>query len=1125
MEGDDFEFDDDDIFPHNEDNLVYPWLHQQQQQIPHPDDFLSIPRGPIVHEGFVPEEGFENVDSLKSPYEGRLTDSEPESLGGADFDEPKPPPVDDSEEDPDYDETGAGLVQDEDEMIDDEGFDDDEDGPFARTRRRRGRPKGPRVYATSRGRYGRNMGRGGRGIRRGPRQPVEPSQEFLAMQNAATDAFIDERNYEKALDLIQQAISINPEVYSAHSLLSEIYFDQGDEEKAIAALLTGAHALPKEPSVWHQIADVCLQRVSEKNRQQALHSASYCYARLLQINQKDQDSRFQRAAISRLLGNRGKALKDLQKLLVELPNNPSVLRQMAEVYTDMKLPQRARELYERSIAYHQSVDDRESFTFSDINVYVELFAFSKEYARGIAVMKSLSRWILGRKADIFWDSIQDDDREWDAEDEPRRVEVKEFHPGVQPLEAYGNGLPLELRVKLGIFRLKLGTENFAEALRHFMWLEAETQNDGANVEDYVDLYREVAETLQSVALFKDALRFYQPLVEIKAYRDVEFCLAAANCFVQCENFDEAVGLFEQVKETDQANVDARLSLSRIYNRKGLVAKAKENAQEAIFIGRENLLRPERRKYERKEQREQRERAERELKAAHKLKLTRMKSGSRTIDPDLPLWRDGTSKQPIMAQSRYRPLSSREQRQKKIIADRETTEELKNAFIASKYSALLEFQDAARSGDSQAQDAWLDNADEMIRDFRSNKVLFPIERHMLFEGFHSEAKKRAFRKLHQKATLDVADSQASDDGDPEDSTKEAESSIDVPTSYRGLSFSTWLDVFLEYSLILARMGPEHKEQSYATIAAATDCVVWYHSKPSMLKIHTVWFTCALALKDGQTMNNLALRWFMKEYQFVTDIYGLFSALNILHQPPPADKSTQVRVAEFRMGPNQKFMYRQIRANDFYLPADYNTGDRTIDYSGPVPAFMREDTRGVDEMTATLTYKDPNTGKELLPEEMDIALLVLYGQILYAGNSFPNALNYFFRAYALNKDSPLVCLSIALCYLHQSAKRQSENRHMLIMQGMAFFQEYAECRTALSHGPEYSQALAEIEFNRSRIWQMLGLTNLAVEGYWQTLHQQGDSAIKSEAAFALQTIYALGGDTQRAREITEEWLVIE
>ena len=111
MEGDDFEFDDDDIFPHNEDNLVYPWLHQQQQQIPHPDDFLSIPRGPIVHEGFVPEEGFENVDSLKSPYEGRLTDSEPESLGGADFDEPKPPPVDDSEEDPDYDETGAGLVQ------------------------------------------------------------------------------------------------------------------------------------------------------------------------------------------------------------------------------------------------------------------------------------------------------------------------------------------------------------------------------------------------------------------------------------------------------------------------------------------------------------------------------------------------------------------------------------------------------------------------------------------------------------------------------------------------------------------------------------------------------------------------------------------------------------------------------------------------------------------------------------------------------------------------------------------------------------------------------------------------------------------------------------------------------
>ena len=1016
-------------------------------------------------------------------------------------------------------------------MSGDEAYEEDGDGPWARTRRRRARGKGPRVYTTSRGRYGRNMGRGGRGIKRGPRRPAEPTQEFTTLEGAATEAFIDEKNYEKALTLIQKAISINPEVYSAHSLVSEIYFAQGEEEKAIAALLTGAHALPREPSVWQQIAEVCLRRVSETNRQSALQSASYCFARLLQIDQDDLDARFQRAAISRQLGNRGKALKDLERLLVVLPNNPSVLRQMAEVYTDMKKPNRARELYERSIAYHQSIDDRESFTFSDVNVYVELFSFTEEYLRAIAVLKSLSRWLLGRKDELFWDSIQEDDREFDIEDRPRRIQSSSFVPGAHPPEAYGYGLPLELRVKLGLLRLKLGQSNFEEALRHLSWLNEDPSTLQTNVEDYPDLFREAASALKKVGLYQEALKYYEPLLASKAYSDTEFLLGTGNCMLECGQDDTALNLFEEAKRADASNVEARLQLARLYNAKGLVAKARTNAQEAVTLGRQNLVRAQRRRYERREQREQRERAEKELKLAHNLKFSKLKSKPRGANPGIPLWREGTSKQSIPVQDGPKPAKKADKEvKKKAAAEAAATAKAaaakdKLADMEVKYSALLLLQEEVRAGHSEARDEWLDVADDMIRDFRSNRIFFPPERYIIFDGSEGGFRRHAHRRALPGTAEESGYVHGSNGNMLDQPGQIMGSDSDVPTTYCGLSFSQWLDIFLEYSLILARMGPEHKQQSYATIEAATDCTIWFHSPEAMLLIHTVWFTCALALRDAETMNGLALRWFMKEYQFVSDIYKMFSALNFVYQQDPADRLSLTRNADWRSGPNQKFLLRQIKANDYHLPADYNMGDNAMDDAGPIPNFMREEGKTAEDKSSTLTYKDPETGSALPPQEMDIALLVLYGHILYGSNSFPNALHYFYRAYSLNNKSPLVCLSIALAYIHQSLKRQSDNRHMLIIQGMAFFQEYVTCRLEGVSMEEKQKAVTEVEYNKARIWHLLGISHLAVEGYWKILRGKENDSVKRDAALALQMIYALSGHTEKARDITERWLVLE
>lgn len=64
-----------------------------------------------------------------------------------------------------------------------------------------------------------------------------------------------------------------------------------------------------------------------------------------------------------------------------------------------------------------------------------------------------------------------------------------------------------------------------------------------------------------------------------------------------------------------------------------------------------------------------------------------------------------------------------------------------------------------------------------------------------------------------------------------------SEVEIPKDYRGISFSTWLDIFLEYALCLARNGNAH--ESYELCEAAKDAIVFYHSREDMFLINVAW----------------------------------------------------------------------------------------------------------------------------------------------------------------------------------------------------------------------------------------------------------------------------------------------
>ena len=315
-----------------------------------------------------------------------------------------------------------------------------------------------------RDRLSRCKGRGGPGKKRGLRKPLEPSIEFKALHSQATMAFID-HDYGKAEKLALQAIHVNPEMFAAHSLLSEIYMARQDKAKALTALFNGAHTRPRDIQVWLKLAQWIIERLGN-DEVASTRDAIYCYSRAITVDKNCAKARRGRAALYRISGQTSRAVFDYEHLLARSPYDTAILRVLAEIYIDLNETDLALSHFDRCFRHYRvkELHNVMSITWSDINIYVELCGYEQEYQKGILRLKSLARWLVGRGNDNFWDFIDQDDREWDREDDPRRAQVEGFIPGKYKASAYGAGLPIELRTKLGVYRLEMGADNFEEAI-------------------------------------------------------------------------------------------------------------------------------------------------------------------------------------------------------------------------------------------------------------------------------------------------------------------------------------------------------------------------------------------------------------------------------------------------------------------------------------------------------------------------------------------------------------------------------------------------------------------------------------------------------------------------------------
>jgi general transcription factor 3C polypeptide 3 (transcription factor C subunit 4) len=1051
---------------------------------------------------------------------------------------------------------GGDYVPTEDDASDDEDDDDDDaefDASFANaldaisederaisavTKPGRGRPRG-RGRGTGRA---RGRGRGGfawalkgtehdpklrrdeekrrgrpSGKRTGPlakkskrrKRAEDPGPEFKKLQEQAMGAFFS-GELDIAMDLARRAVMANPEIFVAHSLLSDILIAKGNQRDALGALITGAN-ITKDPDVWLLVADKTLDMAGAFRTKAEYDQAVFCFTKAIHYSQGDVkfELRTRRRDLHLDAGHDVKARIDTKLLLNARPDDLDNLKLYAELCLESKEHSEmaaGREAYEETF---KVFSDKDTFGDSDtqwahLNMYLDLVDRTKEPAYAISELKRLARWFLGRKKDVYWDDVTEDDREYDSGHE-RRFDMSEFREGSsRNQELYGDGLPLDLRVKLGMFRLKL--DHHEEGLKHFSHVY-ELKDDITNV---YDLFYTVGDILRLRQMYHHAIRFYQPIEVLEDELTDQFWVSMAACYRGMGEFPEAEKCYRAVVELDPNHAMARAELAKMLaddmNEKD---KAMVIIRDLIAMGRKDIIRKERlemppvnpRESARKEKvlEHKRKRARpdladvpeidetlmrKRLKQRTNAKLRELRKKGAQIsehdgigsgsgedneedgepDDDEELTLEGEKQKRQLAKATkkraFAEILKKEDDRDRFFEDQ--AERILSCF--AKVKELWHVLDDDNASEEQVFD-WMDNARVMYREFRTMRVFYPSrDRYKPFKGFEPvrirnrnskfirelEALKK--RLEENGAQEEAAESESDHGGVSSKKNEPPPLDVSTPTDFHGITFPTWHHIFVDLALADAKQSDQ--ESCYEIIENGLfNANIFYHNEELLNTSQATSICCALIFNDTERLIKTA-RWFAMRGDLRSgSSYQLITAVSRLAY----GDSTW-----FTAGPTQKFMLRSVK---------------TLDYQALSPAMRRKFDFGMPASTLRRRNKP-----EYAADGLDPGALMNYGHMVSVANHSSSALPYFFRAFALRPEDPGINLSIASQYVSGAMKRQTNNRHHEIHHGLSFLYRYYDLRTRDGASAAHVQ---EAEFNVGRMWHVLGLTYLAIPAYERAL----------------------------------------
>lgn len=299
---------------------------------------------------------------------------------------------------------------------------------------------------------------------KGPRKAAEPTGAIRMRLVQATELILKntKESLEEAMEVLDEIILINAETHEAWTKKAHILLEWGQVDNAIKSLLFAAYLRPKHLSEWFHCADFINDNAGEL-RPNYFFILHICYSMALRANINSPRAQFGKADLLYEEKKYRVAMKRYANILEKYhPHNMEALRKLAECAIEIGKIDVAKKHFADEIAWFKSGPEEVEFEFgwSDAIMYAELFSYCGEHAQALKELKSVSRWLLFRAEETYWDDITEDDTEWD-DDDLRRLEVDDYVPGKHNIHLYGNGLPLIVRIHFGLYRLRLGDRDEA----------------------------------------------------------------------------------------------------------------------------------------------------------------------------------------------------------------------------------------------------------------------------------------------------------------------------------------------------------------------------------------------------------------------------------------------------------------------------------------------------------------------------------------------------------------------------------------------------------------------------------------------------------------------------------------
>ncbi|EDR07780.1 uncharacterized protein LACBIDRAFT_297936 [Laccaria bicolor S238N-H82] len=957
--------------------------------------------------------------------------------------------------------SGSGLTKDWDFSIEEKEaeFRDDlrEASGIGRKRKRKGRTTGPVL-----------------------------SQQVRALIGDGNQAYVDS-NLPEAVRIMQEVIRIEPRAAGAWSVLAQCYEDMEQGKKALQLRIMAAH-LRHDADEWDRLAR---QSREHGYNQQAL----YCYRKVYSLDPTNVDALWDRASLAKEIGDFRTARNAFTAILKQFPHDLTVLRELHAILVELSELPTCADLLQTAFEHYQRIYPTPSesiFTKLDLLLLADLYNALGEHEKAAQTIRRGTRWLQGRAEQRYWD-LCEDDREYDMDGWPGRSVIGEGG-GIQ---AGRFELDANARHRLAVARIKMG--EIEEGKLHANAVLAQ------DILDYAVLFAEIADAYFEREMCAEAKPIYELLGADPATSSIYILIQTAACMKMLEELREAAEVYEHIRQADPTHNDAKMKLAEIYEILGEPRRALELVYEVIDSRKKRAKAPA----------TQFEDDPTTASLFAEERITRSKANA------------------IRVQNRLTHLQLRE------------LEAAKEKEVMQGYRKIRELWAGMMGGDEECEREWMVDAEKLVDMFRETRNLFLTSRvgwPFLFcfgfgEGLILLAGRRVTRsrgcfrgvigrnRRSRQRLMKIGWRRGCSltwverDSMSRKVTK-GDAQIGKVDVFRGISFDDWLKLFMQYCFILTRRGQYDVADEILRHIMVSNA---YQARERQDSIRLAIITCGLAAGQHFAVVEQA-RKLITIHQFNNEPLRILMAC-LSSGLRPTDS--------FITSTLQKHLFREMKLADTAVksPEVPKWNPLNKRYAPTAQSRKAEDgaeddgddgvpDQGGDQETgATATAGSLNLPE--IPTKHNPVIVAIYGQICIAAKSYQSAIFYLLHAYDYCPDDPMICLCLAIASIGRAMQRQSDNRHHLVTQAMAFLTQYRSLRGS------GMQSVPEVEYNFARTFHQLGLYSYAVKHYENVLElaeKNNDDLFAKEAAYNLSLIFVFTGATHLANALYRRWLSI-